>query len=75
MDTMTINIPVNVPRSYKVDFLKEQLAKYAAYLVAYTSVQEVDEKKYKNKALCGIIAPEKHDGEYLEEYLTEKYGI
>lgn len=75
METTIINIPVNVPHSMKVDFLKEQLTKYAAYLVAYTSAQQESKKTYRNRNLCGIIPQETYEGEYLEEYLKEKYDM
>ena len=47
------------------------------YLVASTPSQEetAQKKSYAIDALCGVIPREKHEGEYVDEYLKEKYGI
>lgn len=76
MQTTTINIPIQIPQQFHdVEHLKEQLTRYAMYIIANTSTQATTKKSYAVDALCGIIPPEKFDGEYIDEYLKEKYGI
>lgn len=78
MQTTTIHIPVQIPQQYNnIEQLTEQLTRYAMYLVASTPSQEetAQKKSYAIDALCGVIPREKHEGEYVDEYLKEKYGI
>ena len=77
MQTTTINIPIQIPQQYNdVEQLKEQLTRYALYIIANSTKQKTTKKKsYAIDALCGVIPREKYEGEYVEEYLKEKYGI
>ena len=77
MQTTTIHIPIQIPQQYhNVEQLKEQLVRYAMHLIANAPVQETEKKKsYAIDALCGVIPAEKSEGEYIDEYLQEKYGI
>jgi len=68
----TINISVDVPKTYQLDVLKKQLTDYAMHLIAVSSSTK---RHYKHEALCGVLAPERKDGEYVEEYLKEKYNV
>lgn len=74
MATMTLNIPVEIPQGYSIDRLERKLKEYAAHLI-YIDTKDKPAKRYKHQALCGIIAKEKQDGEYVDAYLQEKYGI
>ena len=68
----TINISIEVPKTYRLDLLKKQLTDYAIHLVTVASSPK---RHYKHEALCGILAPERQEGEYVEEYLKEKYEL
>ena len=76
MQTTTIHVPIQIPQQYHdVEQLKEQLARYAMYIIANTPKQETPKRSYAIDALCGVIPSEKYEGEYVDEYLKEKYGI
>ncbi|MBQ9671617.1 MAG: hypothetical protein IJV34_02030 [Prevotella sp.] len=76
MQTTTIHIPVQIPAQYNnVEQLKEQLINYASSVIMNSLKQKSQKKSYAVDALCGAIPREKIAGEYLEEYLQEKYGI
>lgn len=76
MQTTTINVPIQIPQQYhNVEQLKEQLVRYAMHIIANTPQETTGKKTYSIDALCGVIPTEKYDGEYIDEYLQEKYGI
>lgn len=74
----TINISLDVPQSYQLDTLKQELTEYAKKLVAKPKAKIV-RKQYAHDALCGIMKTDmktdKSDKELIEEYLEEKYQI
>ena len=64
------------PHFNNVELLKEQLTRYATYIIANTHAQEKTEKNtYAIDALCGVIPSENYDGEYINDYLKEKYSL
>ena len=77
MQTTTIHISVQIPPHFNnLEQLTEQLKRYAMYIIANTPAEKTTKKKsYAIDALCGIIPTEKYDGEYVDEYLKEKYGL
>ena len=76
----TINISLDVPKSYQLDTLKQELTEYAKKLVAKAKPKaKIARKQYAHDALCGIMKTDmkadKSDKELIEEYLEEKYQI
>lgn len=76
----TINISLDVPQTYQLDTLKQELTEYAKKLVAKAKPKaKVARKQYAHDALCGIMKmdmkTDKSDKEMIEEYLEEKYQI
>ena len=76
----TINISLDVPQSYQLDTLKQELTEYAKKLVAKAKPKaKIARKQYAHDALCGIMntdmKTDKSDKELIEEYLEEKYQI
>ena len=53
MDTRTINVSVNIPKSYNVKLLQKQLTLYAQQLIA--SVKKNRKHNYRHESLCGIF--------------------
>lgn len=74
MATMTLNIPVEIPQGYSTERLERKLREYAVHLV-YVDTVAKPAKRYRHRALCGVIAPEKCEGEYVDEYLQDKYKV
>lgn len=70
----TINISLDVPQSYQLDTLKQELTEYAKKLVAKAK-PKVARRQYAHDALCGIMKTDKSDKELIEEYLKEKFQI
>jgi hypothetical protein len=71
MEARTINVPVLVPKSYRVDLLQEQLTLYAQMLIASAKPKH----HYRHESLCGIFNSDATQEELLEEYLQEKYSL
>ncbi len=76
----TINISLDVPQSYQLDTLKQELTEYAKNLVAKAKPKaKIARKQYAHDALCGIMKTDmktdKSDKELIEEYLEGKYQI
>ena len=67
----TIKVPVNVPKSYSIDLLKEQLAAYAMQLIASAKTKH----HYRHEALCGIFNSDTTEDQLIEDYLQEKYKL
>ena len=55
MDTTTINVLVNVPKSYSIELLKEQLTAYAQQLISAAKPAAKAKGRYRHEALCGIF--------------------
>ena len=55
MEARTINIAVNVPKSYSVDLLQKQLTAYAQQLIATARPVKKSKHHYRHEALCGIF--------------------
>lgn len=68
MEATTINVPVQVPKSYSIALLQQQLTAYAQQLIASAKPK----RRYRHEALCGIFKSEATQEELLEEYLQEK---
>lgn len=71
METTTINVPVIVPKSYRIDLLQQQLAAYAQHLIDSAKPKH----HYRHEALCGILNSDASQEELIEEYLQEKYDL
>ena len=72
----TINISLDVPQSYQLDTLKQELTEYAKKLVAKAKPKAKAEKQhYAIEALRGFAQTDATDEELLDEYLEDKYGI
>lgn len=71
MEATNINVPVRVPKSYRLDLLQQQLTAYAQQLVATTQPK----RRYRHEALCGIFSSDATQEELVEEYLQEKYSL
>ena len=71
MEVTTINVPVIVPKSYRIDLLQQQLTAYAQHLIDSAKAKH----HYRHEALCGIFNSEATQEELLEEYLQEKYDL
>lgn len=75
METTTINVSVNVPRSYRLDLLQQQLTAYAQQLIASAKPTAKTKHHYRHEALCGIFNSNATQEELLEDYLTDKYNV
>ena len=76
MDAMTtIKVPVNVPKSYSIDLLKEQLTAYAMQLIAAAKPTAKAKHHYRHEALCGIFNSDATEEQLIEDYLQEKYKL
>ena len=74
MEARTINIHVNVPRSYRIDLLERQLTSYAEQLIAQAKPTKKG-KQHRHEALCGIFSTEATKDELIEDYLKDKYQL
>ena len=72
--TTIIKVPVNVPKSYSIDLLKEQLAAYAQQLIAAARPAKA-KRRYRHEALCGIFNSDATEDQLIEDYLQEKYNL
>lgn len=71
-----INVSLEVPNGYSLDVLKKQLTEYAKELVGKTKATSMAKRKhYAHDALCGLAVSDKTDGELLDDYLVDKYGL
>jgi hypothetical protein len=75
MESRTINIHVNVPRSYRIDLLEHQLTTYAEQLIAQAKSAKKGKRHYRHEALCGIFSSGATEDDLLEDYLKEKYEL
>lgn len=75
MPATTINIPVNVPASYRLDVLKKQLTEYAEKLVALSKGIAVSKHQYHHENLCGLLKTKTAAEDMVEEYLQDKYRL
>ena len=73
MEARTINVHVNVPRSYRIDLLERQLTSYAEQLIA--QAKPAKKGKYRHEALCGIFSSGASEEELVEDYLKDKYQL
>jgi hypothetical protein len=74
MDTRTINVSVNIPKSYNVKLLQKQLTLYAQQLIA--SVKKNRRKhNYRHESLCGIFDSGATEEQLLDGYMQEKYNL
>lgn len=71
METLTINVPVVVPKSYRIDLLQQQLTAYAKLLIASAKPK----RHYRHESLCGIFNSDVTQEELLEEYLQDKFDL
>jgi len=75
MEARTINVPVNVPKSYSIELLQQQLTAYAKQLVASARPAAKSKRRYRHEALCGVFSSGATEEELLEDYLQEKFQI
>ena len=75
METRTINVHVNVPRSYRIDLLERQLTSYAEQLIAQAKPARQSKRQHRHEALCGIFSTEATKDELVEDYLKDKYQL
>ena len=75
MEARTINVSVNVPKSYRLDLLQQQLTAYAQKLIAQAKPKAKRKQHYRHEALCGIFKSEATEEQLVEEYLKEKYNL
>ena len=73
--TTTIKVPVNVPKSYSIDLLREQLAAYAQQLIASAKPAAKAKRRYRHESLCGIFNSDATEDQLIEDYLQEKYKL
>ena len=73
--TTTIKVPVNVPKSYSIELLREQLAAYAKQLIASAKPAAKANRRYRHEALCGIFNSDATEDQLIEDYLQEKYQL
>ncbi len=70
----TINISLDVPQTYQLETLKQELTEYAKKLVAKAK-PKAEKQHYAFEALRGFAQTDASDEELLDEYLEDKYGI
>lgn len=75
MESRTINVLVNVPKSYRIDLLQQQLTAYAQQLIAASKSKAKTKRKYRHEALCGIFNSDATEDQLVEDYLQEKYNL
>ena len=74
----TINISLDVPLSYQLDRLKQELTEHAKRSVAKAKPKakaKAEKQHYAFEALRGFAQTDASDEELLDEYLEDKYGI
>lgn len=71
MEATNISVSVQVPKSYRLDLLQQQLNAYAQQLVASAK----SKRRYRHEALCGVFSSDAPQEELIEEYLQEKYDL
>ena len=75
MESRIINVSVNVPKSYHIDLLQQQLASYAQQLIAESVSQVTNKRKHRHEALCGVFKSDVSEVTLVEDYLQEKYQL
>ena len=75
METTTINVSVNVPKSYNIDLLQKQLTAYAQQLIASALSGKKGKQHYRHESLCGIFNSDATQEELIEDYLQEKFNL
>ncbi|MBP3776814.1 MAG: hypothetical protein J6I37_07500 [Prevotella sp.] len=75
MESRTINVSVNVPKSYRIDQLQRELTAYAQRLIAASKSQAKTKRQYRHEALCGIFNSDATEEQLVEDYLQEKYNL
>lgn len=73
----TINVSLDVPQTYSLETLKQELTEYAKKLVAKAAPkpQAKVRKRYAHDAICGIMKTKETDEAMLERYLKTKYEV
>lgn len=72
--TRTLNISLNVPDYYAVEYLTRQLTEYGEQLIARRRSPSGEESSFSSRFLKGLRMPEgKSERELVDEYLAEKY--
>lgn len=74
----TINISLDVPQTYQLETLRQELTEYAKKLVAKARPKAKEKKRYAFEALCGITqsdGPDEPDKVKIERYLKNKYDM
>lgn len=71
----TINLSLDVPKTYGREALKKQLTEYAKALVAKAKPETKVRKHYAHDALCGLAMTKSSDEDLLDGYLKDKYKM
>ena len=75
MENITIKVSVNVPKTYSVDLLQQQLTEYAKQLINSAKPATKSSRSYRHESLCGIFSSNTTEEELIEDYLHEKYNV
>lgn len=73
----TIKVSLDVPQTYSLETLKQELTEYAKNLVAKAAPKPEAKvrKHYAHDAICGIMKTQESDEAMLERYLKTKYEL
>lgn len=74
MEARIINVPVSVPKSYRIDLLQQQLTAYAQQLIRSKKTKS-QKKHYQHETLYGMFSSNAAENELIEDYLQEKYHL
>ena len=75
MTAITINVPVRIPKSYRIDLLQQQLTDYAQQIIDAAKPARKGKRHYRHEALCGVFNSGATEEELLEDYMQEKYQL
>lgn len=77
MAATSLNIQVDIPKGNRMDLedLKHQVSLYAQFIINQAKPVKKDKNAASLLSLRGILKTNKTDGELLEGYVKEKYGL
>ena len=72
----TINISLNVPPSFQLELLKQQLTDFGNWLIVTKDRSGAADKTYRHQSLRGLTRDiELSSEELIGKYLKEKYSV
>ena len=72
----TINISLNVPPSYQVDKLAQQLTDYGKWLIITMNQPQTSSQQYRHQSLRGLTRGLAISSkELIADYMKEKYNV